>query len=220
MAVIAIVKLKKNKTIINLEEKSELESRGFHMLEFSKKIILTGIVKIDLNYDSEDQYYIITNEEFEIEITIDKIKKSLPEVIEISKKVDSNYHKFRKGNLCLGSSIELWQGYVMSNKSITKYIDQFIIPYFFRYCCIKEYGNFPIGEYSHGDGIREAYEDILGVKEKNKIISILEFYLKNKNMLCPCGSNLNFRNCHYNKIHSKLSKVPKQAIKTDIKNLK
>ncbi|MGB6127758.1 MAG: SEC-C metal-binding domain-containing protein [Psychrilyobacter sp.] len=220
MVVIAIIKPKKNGIVINFEEKSELHNKGFQILESSKKVILTGVVKIDLNYDAGDRYYIIKNKEFEVKITIDKTNKSLPEVIETSKKVDSNYHKFRKGNLCLGSSIELWQGYIASNKSITKYIDQFIIPYFFRYCCIKEYGDFPVGEYSHGDGIREAYEDILGIKEKDKIISILEFYLGNKNMLCPCGSGLKFRECHYSQIHLKLSKVSKQVLKKDMKTLK
>lgn len=219
MVVIAIIKLKKNKKAICLEEKIELKKRGFQIVESSRKIILDGTIKIDGNYEDKDKYYLITGEEFKVQIVIDKVNEKLPEIIETSQIVNYKYHHFSNGKLCLGSSIELWE-YYNEDSSIVKYIDRFLIPYFFRYCCIKDYGDFPVKEYSHKNGIKESYEDILGIKEKDKIISMIELYLGDKNCLCPCGSLSKFKSCHYKILNDKIKRVPKRVIKNDLKILK
>lgn len=165
-------------------------------------------------------YFVINNEVFEIKIIINKNDNNLPLVFETSNKVDEKYHQFNNNELCLGSGLELWQEYISDNKSIIKYMDKYIFSYFFRYCCLKKYDKTPIGEYSHSDGIREAYEDVLGVKDKKTIISLIEAYIRDSNYLCPCGSLIKFKDCHHKIIAKKIDKVPKRVIRNNLRILK
>lgn len=214
-----IKRIKKKEDIINRDDREELMLRGFQIMDSSKSVTLRGVIELNDSYDTDDMYYYICNKEFEIQVSIDRGIKTLPKVIEISKKVDPKYHRYSNGTLCLGSSIELWQSY-STNHSIIKYIDDFIKPYFFRYCCMQEYGSFPIGEYSHKTGVLESYMDLLGTFKKGQIILMLDFYLKEKNELCPCGSSKRFKECHYKTLSNNINLVPRHIVESDIKKIK
>lgn len=195
-----------------------LRNKGFKIEETSKKITVVGMIKINRFYDAEKMIYIIRDTEFEIKITVLKKRNELPKVFELSNKVPQKYHKYYNGELCLGYPLYIWNIY-NQNKSLELFIDKFIIPYFFRFCCLEVYGHAPVGEYSHANGILEYFKDILGTDKKHVVASILEIYLLDKNVSCPCESGLPFKNCHFQKINI-LKSVPKDILRKELQLLK
>lgn len=195
-----------------------LNNLGFKIKETSKKISLVGVIKLNHSYETEDMFYFVTNEEFKIEITIFKKKLKLPQVFELSNRIPSKYHKYSNEELCLGYPLDIWSIY-SNNKSLFLFINLYVIPYFFRFCCIEKYGHAPVGEYSHSDGTIEYFKDLLNIDKKHIIFSILELYILNKNVSCPCGSGKEFKKCHFDQIN-KLEFVPREVLRNILKKLK
>lgn len=194
---------------------NSLRNKGFRIDETSKKLTITGIVKLNHSYETDKLIYKIEGIEFEIRIIISKKRNELPKVFELSKKVPKTYHKYFNEELCLGYPLYMW-GIYNQNKSLDLFINNFIIPYFFRFCCLDVYGHAPVGEYSHSNGTLEYFKDILEIDKKHIISSMLELYLLDKNVSCPCESGLPFKNCHFNKINV-LKFVPKDILRKYLK---
>lgn len=195
-----------------------LKNKGFEIKETSKKIIIIGMIKLHHSYETNEIIYSIKDTEFKVKIIVLKKRKDLPKVFELSNKVPKKYHKYSNEELCLGYPLYIWNIY-NQNKSLELFINNFIIPYFFRFCCIDMYGHAPVGEYSHANGMLEYFKDILEIDKKQVISSILELYLLDKNVYCPCESNLSFKNCHFKKINI-LKFVPKEILRKELEILK
>ncbi|MGL4946805.1 MAG: SEC-C metal-binding domain-containing protein [Cetobacterium sp.] len=205
-------------SILDSYNLKSLRNKGFTIEETSKKITITGLIKLNHFHETDRMIYKIEDIEFEVKIIISKKRNELPKVFELSKKIPKMYHKYSNEELCLGYPLYMWRIYTQ-NKSLDFFIDNFIIPYFFRFCCLDVYGHAPVGEYSHSNGILEYFKDILGIDKKHIVSSILESYLLDKNVSCPCESGLSFKNCHFDKINV-LKSVPKDVLRKNLKILK
>lgn len=205
-------------SILNPYDLNSLRNKGFKIEETSKKITIIGIIKLNHFHETDKLIYKIEDTEFEIKIIVSKKINELPKVFELSKKVPQTYHKYFNEELCLGHPLHMW-GIYNQNKSLDFFINRFIIPYFFRFCCLSVYGHAPVGEYSHTNGTLEYFKDICGIDKKHIVSSILELYLLDKNVSCPCKSGLPFKNCHFDKINI-LKFVPKDILRKNLKILK
>ncbi|MGL5724478.1 SEC-C metal-binding domain-containing protein [Cetobacterium sp.] len=205
-------------TLIDIYDLKKLKNKGFEIKETSKRIIIIGMIKINHSYETDSMIYTIKDTEFKIKMIVSKKRDELPKVFELSNKIPKEYHKYFNEELCLGYPLYLWDIY-SQNKSLEVFINKFIIPYFFRFCCLTVYNHPPVGEYSHANGTLEYFKDILGINQKYIIASVLELYLLDKNVSCPCESGLPFKSCHFQKINI-LKSIPKSILRKKLEFLK
>ncbi|MBL7767499.1 MAG: SEC-C domain-containing protein [Flavipsychrobacter sp.] len=86
--------------------------------------------------------------------------------------------------------------------TITEYIREEALPYFFNQTHRRLEGFYVNGEYSHGlMGIYQFYEEALRTgKDVKKLLRLMHFIATNerpgRTSICFCGSGKKFRNCH------------------------
>lgn len=166
-----------------------------------KHILLSGKFIIDCEYLNE---HII--DEYEVEIIIyNNYIERLPVIRETNKRIPLSYgHLYKDGELCLAPDDEI-KLILGENFTLNKWIDNFVIPYFFGYSYFEKYGVMPFGERSHGaKGIKEFYKDFFNVDSEKKAMNFLKFiysfksYKYKGHYMCPCGSGKRVRDCHKN----------------------
>lgn len=185
-----------------IEEQVQKTLKRFPELVLSKvgnDILLSG--KFNINCEWLNEHII---DEYKVTIIIpDNYPEELPVIRETNRRIPLNYgHVYRDGELCLAPDDEIK---LSLGKSFTldKWIDNFVIPYFFGYSYFVKYGVMPFGERSHGvKGIREFYKDFFDVDTDDKVINFFKFIFSFKSYkykghhLCPCGSGKRVRDCH------------------------
>lgn len=125
-----------------------------------------------------------------------------PKVIELSNiipKVDYR-HVNPDGSLCLAVPPE--ERLVTKNGINFKFfLDKVLVPHLSRETYREKSGNYPDGEYDHGNnGIWQFYFNRLGKIDKTHVISELSEIRNskwpNRNERCVCGSGKKFKQCH------------------------
>lgn len=158
--------------------------------------IILGPVKLDHLYCDVRMTGV-----FELEITVsDDFPNTLPVVRELTEKIDREYpHLYSNGQFCLASNMEL-KIYFSKWRNISKFIDDYVIPYLYTYRYYEEYGVYPYGERSHGMmGDLEYLKELFQVDDWGKVLEIMIFISKSNyrgHLLCPCQSGKKLRNCH------------------------
>lgn len=106
-----------------------------------------------------------------------------PEVFDVDNAIDYD-HKFKDGALCVATPIDISLG-LLNSKSISDYINLFLIPYFISFKYWKQSGKKKdiYGDRSHGyEGYIETLADFfdLSYSDKNKVILLLAWAAKIK----------------------------------------
>lgn len=198
--------------MIKLDEQLQEILKRFPELKLSKRvddIVLAGVLNIDCYCKKLDERII---DKFSIQIIIPKdFPKKLPIVRELGRRIPLKYgHIYQDSSLCLTTDeeIRLKLGFDIN---LCRWIDEFVIPYFYGYSYYEKYGIMPFGERSHGfQGVIEFYKELFNVETKEQVISFLKYITLYKNYkyrghhLCACGSNKKIRNCK--KEHSDILK--------------
>ena len=123
----------------------------------------------------------------------------MPRVYEESSIVEANYHTNDDGTLCLGTAMEL-RLKLIPNVTILSFIDQLLVPYFYRYTYIKRFGKEPWGERPHClSGVFHFYREFFAINDDLKVVNLLRAICIRQykgHHRCYCGSGQIFRKCH------------------------
>lgn len=144
----------------------------------------------------------------------------LPIVKDITKKINSNFHKNSDDILCLACDVEIFYELKKNlDVSICDFIEKFLIPYLYSYTYYEKYKRVPYGDRKHGSaGILEFYKDYFDLFDDKKALSLLKYMSLNKyrgHDLCPCNSGYKIRKCHGMKILRLLEIVGKDKVSKD-----
>jgi len=138
--------------------------------------------------------------------------------VELGRKISKDFHTFSNQTLCLGTPMEI-RSIFNKERTIKNFLENLLLPYLFQFSYKSKYGELPIGERSHGmPGIYEFYKEKIGISNETSIIRFLSD-LRDKKLkghhLCPCGSNVIFRKCHWTSAEN-LLKLPISIIDKEI----
>lgn len=125
-----------------------------------------------------------------------------PKAKETSNKIPkvASRHINYDGTLCL--AVEPEEKAISKNGIKFKFfLDKILVPHLARETYREITGEYPEGEYAHGNvGIWEYYEILLGKKDRYAIIKELELIINStwplRNDKCSCGSEKKFKKCH------------------------
>lgn len=179
------------------------EYPGFEYKVDDDTVILEG--KISLNHEHEGIRFV---NDYLVQIKFDKDGFSVgPTIYELSNKIDKSYpHLYGDKSLCLAAYPELYIFFSeLSDDILVKWIDMFVIPYFYSYEYFKKYKSYPFGERSHGvKGILEYYQDYFDVETITQAFNLVKYVLISSryrgHIQCPCESGKKIRNCHGEKV--------------------
>lgn len=135
-----------------------------------------------------------------VEICIPINSNELPYIVDIGNEINANYpHIYKDKSLCLETDSRLKIRFI-DGFNLLEWMEEFVDPYFVSYEYFQLYGEFPLGERSHGTlGIIETYQDLFHTCSINETLNIM-FHIRNfpyrGHHQCPCGSTLRFRSCH------------------------
>ena len=129
----------------------------------------------------------------------DDYPDSPPTVYEPVGDVDRGFRHFMDdGSLCLGAPIEVRRRF-SSKRTLLAFIDDLVVPYFFNYLWMREYGELPYGELSHGPrGLLEYYNEYFstGTAQTLELVSCLAVRSARRFKRCPCGAPKKLKDCH------------------------
>lgn len=102
-------------------------------------------------------------------------------------------HFFEDGRCCVGLNYA-----PPRNLTLQRFMQELVVPFFYRLSYTDRYGFEAAsahlwGEYSHGEeGKREYEQEILAFAAKDP----------SRNQLCPCGSGIKYKKCHYDEVEA------------------
>ena len=135
-----------------------------------------------------------------IEITIPLNTPALPSVKDIGGSISDDYpHRYLSGELCLETETIIRIRFI-DGFNLTKWMDEFVEPYYFSYEYYRRYCVFPFGDRPHDlDGLIDSYRDIF--QENDPVITwkLMQYCSMGKyrgHLPCPCGSGKRTRDCH------------------------
>ena len=189
---------------------------NFSVKESEGSFTLSGIFIMNAEYNNVPLY-----DEYKIEIAVSEcFPEEIPLVRELEKNIPSDFeHFYDNGALCLGAACELYD-FLSEKRSLSSFIDEIVMSYFYAASYFKRYGVAPYGERSHGvKGIEEAYMERYRVTDRNVLMHLL-LYLTGiqryrGHLECPCGSGKKFRDCHGGKILKDIMSPLNKVYKSD-----
>lgn len=169
---------------------------------------------IDINGNYWDSY------DVRIKIPIAKYPNIIPEVYEISKKIERerDWHIAADGACCLDITHQLL---LLKNKGIDliSFYQNKIYPFFANHQYKLKTGNYANGDYPHEfDGVKYFYAENLKLNNTDLIIKILKQIttkkLPKKEAVCICGES-KFKHCHLSTV-TKLILFGQHQLKLDL----
>lgn len=144
-------------------------------------------------------------DDFDIEIIIFKdFPNKIPKIKEKSGKIPANFeHINSDGTLCLAIDTEILI-YLKKVSNLVEWFKKYVVDFFYTVMYFDRYDTFPYGERRHGlNGIIQFYQEYFVEKNIFAIWSLLRAINEGKikgHHLCPCGSKVNCRKCHFEKL--------------------
>lgn len=173
-------------------------------LEYIK---ITGTIQFNRKYNE-----ISITDEYTIQILFPfNYPKKLPIVKEINKRIpsDPDFHNDKGvAGFCFGVPADILRK-ISHDNTFKFYISEIIIPFLYAHSFYEQYKQYPWPTRSHYQaGLIEFYKEFFQLPDENTAQNFLSEIKKYKNtikghILCPCGSNKKFRNCHQ-KLYNKL----------------
>lgn len=161
------------------------------------------LIKGELEFIAKAEGYPEISDSFHLKMFIpDDFPRKVPVITEIKNKIprDGQFHINPDDTLCLGSPLKLLLS-IACTKTLVGFTEDCLIPYLYAVSKkIKDGKPFYMGELEHGtDGIVDDYKSILGVDNKEAVISFLKLLGIRKRIAnkkeCPCGSKKRLGKC-------------------------
>lgn len=165
------------------------------------------------------------NDNYEVEIDISVFPEQFPLVCETSERIPrkADRHIYEDtGHFCFTTSAK--ESILLKNsvKTLPDFFRKILIPFLQNNSYFEINKRYSQGEYAHGlEGVIQAYQDILGVKDVQVIIQVLVERVRGgkrrPNDLCYCGSRLKIKKCgdHYDR-HKEFRLVDRRVIASDL----
>lgn len=199
-----------------MESMLSLEEQIEELLRFYSNLKSTRIKKGVYKIWGELVFKVISPEivrgKFQIEIIVTKrFPKEIPIVKEINGEVPINFHKNDAKTLCLGIETEM-KIFLQNTPNLLKFVNSFVIPYFYSFKIWRDTGKIPFGERTHSiEGIVEFYKEYLFLNNIYSILNVLKYVYFKKNLKgyyrCPCGSGKNINECYHQNQIRELSQI-------------
>lgn len=155
---------------------------------------------IKLNIDSfVNKVYFPINQTIKI-----LVPKNFPTELCVVKSVGAKLngqfpHLNSDGSFCLGTEMDI-RLLIGPDYCVLHYID-LIGTFLGNYLYFERFGTLPFAERSHYTlGVMETYRDLFKVtnyRTLKKLMAVNKASAKQKNLPCPCGSGIKFKNCHW-----------------------
>lgn len=205
-----------------MEKAIDIEEQIIELTNFYRRLkyrkIQRGIYIIygELEFKTVSPEVIRGKYNVEIQVT-KRFPVEVPIVKEVGGIIPDDFHKNDSKTLCLGVETEI-KLFLKNMPNLLKFVNSFVIPYFYSFKIWQKTGKFPFGERPHFvKGIIEFYKEYLLLNDLSKIINVLK-YIYNKGDLngycrCPCGSGRSINECFH---QEKLKELSKINIKDDL----
>lgn len=140
------------------------------------------------------------NRSFGIDVLVPLNSEESPIVFDTEEAIDPSYeHRYKSGALCLETDTMLRLSFV-DGFDLTRWMEDFVEPYYFSYAYYVRYGEFPFGERPHGlSGLLDTYQQLFNEHDTKVAVRLLRFCGDEKyrgHLGCPCGSDKKLRDCH------------------------
>lgn len=160
-------------------------------LTISGRILESVVVPDGKRYDLD---YRISME------VLQSFPSTYPFVKEVDGKIPDDFHKLRRGHLCLGSPLRL-QLITSKGKSLTAFVENVVLPYLAGHAADSLGDPMPFDELDHGEyALLEDYAELFKLPTSVSAYQMLNLLTKSarfaKNQPCPCGSSKKMRHCH------------------------
>lgn len=162
---------------------------------------------------------------YQVEIVFpDSYPEEIPVVREIGGKIPkiSDRHVDSDGSACLFVRDETYK-FCPPGYTVAQFIEGPVRQFFLGQVVFDDTGKFP-AERKHGvDGILDFYEEVLGTRNMQTVITFLE-YLTHAELKghreCFCGSKKKIRNCHLTVMQDFKNKIRQVDAERSLKQLK
>jgi len=167
------------------------------------ELVLAGELRFAATGDDatliEDSYSL------ELRIPRSHPSRGLPRAFETGARIPTEYHHLADGSLCLGAPTRL-RLIVLRSPSISDFITQAVIPYFYCRSYYERVGRMPFGELAHGNlGLARDLIAMLRMPMGTRVDHLLEacsMRKRNANKrACPCGSGFRLGRCHNREVN-------------------
>lgn len=183
----------------------------------SRGIYLGGLLSFEGPADTPSS----TVKTFGVKIVVPEgYPAELPAVWETGGQIDASYeHVNSDGTLCLAVPIEARLRF-QQRPTLLGFVENFVVPYLYGYCCWKEHGEHPVGEREHGsEGILRYYCEEFGLTDEAAALSVILFLAEHGyrgHLDCPCESGRRVRHCHGAKLRELQRHHTPTTLETDL----
>lgn len=159
----------------------------------------------------------------EIEIPRD-YPRSLPVVREVGGRIPwkPDFHVNQDGTACVFIPDDR-QRCFPEGAPFIQFLDGPVQSFFLGQTIVARGGDWPFGEWSHGEkGVREYYRALVGTENDDEILRFLEVLSKKEikgHLPCPCGSGLRIRHCCKERLIDLRSKTQPQVARKALETL-
>jgi len=167
------------------------------------RLILKGDVSFRLQGPSHEPI----GDSYIVELQIpQRFPEELPSARELGDRIPAWFHKFEGVWLCLGAPTAL-RLRLSQSRTLTTYVDDFVVPYLFGYSYFARHGEMPFGELAHGSpGILDYLAELFGSEQRQDAHEFLRLASLKKReankCACPCRSGLRLGRCHHRRVSS------------------
>lgn len=156
---------------------------------------IQGLFVLNANFAEqliEDEYSILL-------VVPESYPDCVPIAYETGNRIPREFHKFTKGNLCLGEPLAVWKTF-SEQPTLLGFVQKCLVPYLYSYSYFCQYGKLPFGDLSHGESGRiKYYQDLFNVQSEHSLFGLISILAQDEyrgHIQCPCGSKKRLRYCH------------------------
>jgi hypothetical protein len=167
-------------------------------------VLLAG----ELRFAAKGADATVIEDSYSVELRIPRSHpmRELPQAFETGGRIPNDYHHLADGSLCLGSPTRL-RLIVLRSPTISDFIAQAVIPYFYSRSYYERFGQMPFGELAHGNlGLTRDLISMLRMPMGTRVDQLLDVCSMRKRhankRACPCGSGLRLGKCHNREVNS------------------
>ncbi|MAY01373.1 MAG: hypothetical protein CMQ38_00165 [Gammaproteobacteria bacterium] len=175
------------------------------------RAILEGEFKVNAQQDGHPHIEEIVFLRIEVDSNFPEV---LPKVINPDQRLPRSIdnHVYSDGSFCLGSELVL-KYKLRHNPTIGTFLEECVEPFLYSVLHFLQYETFPYGELAHGmRGLIADYEDFLGVKGKEAVLSTISLLSMRKRIAnklpCPCRCGRRVGRCG---LHRRLNYLRRMA---------
>lgn len=168
-------------------------------MKLSQNVFGNWVVRGELCASAIFENVEIKIEDVKIELILSSMYPETPPVVRETTGLTKEFHTNTDGTLCLGSPLAVRATY-MRHPTLVGFVEGSVIPFFFAFNYLANYGELPFGELSHGGkGLLEYYQELFDISSGEHVLGLLRILAESDyrgHLPCPCGSHAALRQCH------------------------